>query len=397
HEVDRERLSGDAAKICHAQRALFGHEPRLDRYLFLTRVVASGYGGLEHRASSALICSRNDLPRKEMQGLPREYRGFLGLVSHEYFHLWNVKRITAARFAESDLSKEAYTQDLWHYEGVTSYYDDLALLRARVVDAPGYLDLLAETATRLARTPGRLLHSLVDASFEAWTKYYQPDENTGNATVSYYIKGSLAALCLDLHLRLHSKTTLDDVMRELWRRHGRAGTFVPEGGLEKTAIEISGLPLKIQFDSWLRGTGELPLAELLAEFGVDARPRAALGEADPGGRMNGKPAGASLGLKLRAGELTVAQVQNGGAAQRAGLSGGDQLLALDGFKLSPGTWQQCLHALVPGREYSLHYFRGDELLSATLTADALPLDTWTLTLANAAGDKLVRRKAWLDA
>jgi predicted metalloprotease with PDZ domain len=413
HEADRERLARDAAKICHAQRELFGQEPKLDRYLFLTRIVANGYGGLEHRASSALICSRNDLPAKAMQdslrpgsgqasteirsAMTREYRGFLGLVSHEYFHLWNVKRITAARFAESDLSREAYTQDLWHYEGVTSYYDDLALLRAGVVDAPGYLDLLAETATRLSRTPGRLLHSLADASFEAWTKYYQPDENTGNATVSYYVKGALAALCLDLHLRLHSTISLDVVMRELWQRHGRAGAGVPEGGLEKTAAEITGLPLKAQFDAWLRGTGELPLAGLLAEFGVEAKPRAAHGEADPGGRMNGKPNGASLGLKLRAGELTVAQVSSGGAAQRAGLSGGDQLVALDGLKLSPGNWQQRLYALVPGRDYSVQYFRGDELLSATLTADPLPLDTWTFTLAEASGERLARRKAWLGA
>lgn len=395
HEVDRERLAGDTAKICHAQRELFGQEPKLDRYLFLTRVVASGYGGLEHRSSTALICSRNDLPRSGMSGLPREYRGFLGLVSHEYFHLWNVKRITAARFAESDLRQEAYTRDLWHYEGVTSYYDDLALLRAGVIDAPGYLDLLAETATRLSRTPGRLLHSLADASFEAWTKYYQPDENTGNATVSYYIKGALAALCLDLHLRLHGTISLDEVMRELWQRYGRAGKGVPEGGLEKIAAEISGLPLKPQFDAWLRGTGELPVVELLAEFGVNAAPRAALGEADPGGRMNGKPAGASLGLKLRAGEMAVALVQSGSAAQRAGLSGGDVLVALDGIKLSAGTWQQRLHALVPGQNCTLHYFRGDELLDTSLTAEALPLDTWTFSLADAAGDSLARRKAWL--
>jgi predicted metalloprotease with PDZ domain len=231
-EPDTERLARDTAKICQAQRELFGREPALPHYLFLTRVVGSGYGGLEHRASSALICSRNDLPRPGMNGMPREYRAFLGLVSHEYFHLWNVKRITAERFADSDLGAEAYTGDLWHYEGVTSYYDDLALLRAGVVEAPAYLDLLAEAATRLQRTPGRKVHTLAEASFETWLKYYQPDENTPNATVSYYVKGALAALCLDLHLRLHSPVTLDAVMRELWQRHGRAGRPVPERGLE---------------------------------------------------------------------------------------------------------------------------------------------------------------------
>jgi len=397
-EPDAPRLAADAAKICTVQRELFGREPKLPRYLFLTRVVGSGYGGLEHRASSALTCSRNDLPRAGMNGMPREYRSFLGLVSHEYFHLWNVKRITAEAFARSDLAAEAYTGDLWHYEGVTSYYDDLMLLRAGVIEAPAYLDLLAETATRLQRTPGRRLHTLADASFEAWLKYYQPDENSSNATISYYIKGALAALCLDLHLRLHSTTTLDGVMRELWRRYGNAGQPVPERGLEQVAAELSGLSLAREFDSWLRSTDELPLVRLLSEFAVDAELRPAIGDADNGGRVSAKPGGASLGLKLRPGEMTVAHVAADGPAQRAGISGGDTLVALDGLRLSPGLWPHKLAALTAGRTCTLQYFRGDELLSAELTADALPLDTWTLTLsANAPADRLTRRKSWLGA
>jgi len=395
-EPDATRLADDAAKICGAQRELFGHEPALTRYLFLTRVVGSGYGGLEHRASAALTCARADLPRPGMNGMPREYRGFLGLVSHEYFHLWNVKRITAERFARSDLAAEAYTGDLWHYEGVTSYYDDLMLLRAGVIEPPVYLDLVAETATRLQRTPGRRLHTLADASFEAWLKYYQPDENTPNATISYYVKGALAALCLDLHLRLHSKTTLDEVMRELWRRYGRDGRPVPERGLEQVAAELSGLSLAREFDAWLRSTDELPLLALLAEFAVGAELRAAIGEADNGGRVSAKAAGASLGLKLRPGELTVANVLAGGPAQRAGISGGDVLVALDGLRLTPGLWQHRLLALVAGRSATLHYFRGDELLSAELAAEAPPLDTWSLTLAaSGTPERLARRKAWL--
>lgn len=394
-EVDRERLARDTVKICHAQRELFGQEPALPRYLFLTRVVGNGYGGLEHHASSALICSRADLPRPGMEGLSREYRGFLGLVSHEYFHLWNVKRIAAERFLASDLAAEAYTGDLWHYEGVTSYYDDLMLLRAGVFDAPTYLDVLAEAATRLQRTPGRKVQTLADASFDAWIKYYQPDENTPNATTSYYVQGSFAALCLDLHLRLHSRIALDDVMRALWQHYGAKGRGVPEGGLERTAQELSGLDLRPQFDRWLRSTDELPVAELLAEFGVDARLRPAVGEADPGGRVGGKPQGASLGLKLRGGETTVAHVFAGGPAQQAGVSGGDQLVALDGLKLTPGNWQARLNALVPGRRYRLDFFRGDELLSATPTAAEPPNDTWTFTLAAAEGERLARRQNWL--
>lgn len=397
-EPDLDRLARDTAKICHAQRELFGQEPALDRYLFLTRVLGSGYGGLEHRASSALICSRNDLPRAGANGLSREYRGFLGLVSHEYFHLWNVKRITAERFASSDLAAEAYTRDLWHYEGVTSYYDDLSLLRAELIDAPAYLDLLAETATRLSRTPGREVHTLADASLETWLKYYQPDENSPNATVSYYVKGALAALCLDLHLRLNTPTTLDAVMRELWRRYGRAQRPVPERGLEQLASELAGRSLAPQFDDWIRSTAELPLAELLAPFGVDAKLRAALSDADPGGRLAGKPVGATLGLRLRGGDTTVSHVSARGPAQRAGVSGGDVLIALDGLRVSAGQWPLRLAALRPGQVYALQFFRGDELLSAQVTAEPLPLDTWTLTLAeNPGADALARRKAWIGA
>jgi predicted metalloprotease with PDZ domain len=242
------------------------------------------------------------------------------------------------------------------------------------------------------------VHTLADASFEAWLKYYQPDENTPNATISYYVKGALAALCLDLHLRLHTRITLDDVLRELWRRYGSQGRGVPERGLEQVASELSRLDLSPQFDAWLRSTAELPLAELLGEFGVDARLRGALGDADQGGRVSGKAIGASLGLRLRGGEMMVAHVLRDGPAQRAGVSGGDVPVALDGLRLHPSQWTQRQMALVPGRSYTLQFFRGDELLSASIKADPVPLDTWTLTLSeNVSPDKLARRKTWLGA
>lgn len=394
-EADGARLAADTKKICETQHALFNHEPKLDQYLFLTRVVGAGYGGLEHRSSSALICSRTDLPRPGVNGLPRDYRGFLGLVSHEYFHLWNVKRITAQNFIESDLSQEAYTRDLWHYEGATSYYDDLFLLRAGILDAPAYLDVLAETATRLERSPGRHLHTLADASFDTWIKYYQPDENSPNASTNYYVKGALAALCLDLHLRQHSQTTLDDVMRALWSRYGGKNIGVPESGLERIAQEISGLNLKPQFDLWLRSTAELPLIELLARFGVKAARRAAVSETDAGGRANGSPLRASLGLKLRGTDLGVGHVFSGRPAERAGLAGGDVLVALDGYKLTPGNWATRCAALSAGRELSLHYFRGDELCATRITPEAAPQDTWTFTLTDADAETSARRKKWL--
>jgi len=395
-EPDAARLAADLGRVCHAQRELFGQQPRLERYLFLTQVTANGYGGLEHRASTALVCARDALPRPGQAGLRKGYRGFLGLLSHEYFHLWNVKRITPRRFAESKLAAEAYSQDLWAYEGITSYYDDYMLLRAGLLDAPAYLDLLAETATRLQRTPGRLAQTLADASFEAWIKYYQPDENTPNAAVNYYVKGALAALCLDLTLRLRSATSLDEVMRALWTRYGRDGQPVPESGLEQIAAELSGLDLGPLFDSMLRSTAELPLAELLAEFGVQASLRAASGPADEGGRGEATPAALWTGLQLRSADSGIAQVLNGSPAERAGLAGGDVLLALDGLRVGNANWSKLLDALTPERTVAVHFFRGDELLQTQLTPIAPPADTWVLTLAEADGAKLERRKKWLN-
>lgn len=396
-DTDLPRLAADLARICHAERELFEQEPKLDRYLFLANVVASGYGGLEHRDSTALICSRGDLPRPGEAKLGKDYRSFLGLCSHEYFHLWNVKRITAARLLESDLGSEAYTRDLWHYEGVTSYYDDLVLLRAGLIDAASYLDLVAEHATRLARTPGRLRQTLADASFEAWIKYYQPDENAPNATVSYYVKGALVALCLDLLLRRDAGRSLDEVMRAAWRRWGATGVGVPEGGLEALSQEISGLDLRAFFDLALRSTEELPLAELLADFGVRATRRAAVSDTDNGGWVAGEPPRAWTGLKLRPGDTRVQHVYSDGPAQRAGVCANDQLVALDGLRLTPGNWAARVAALQPGRCYALQLFRNDELLALELAPETPPADTWTLTLADAAPAAEARRKTWLGA
>ncbi|MFP5358279.1 MAG: M61 family metallopeptidase [Gammaproteobacteria bacterium] len=399
HEpVDGARITADLARICHVERELFGQQPALDQYLFLTHAVGSGYGGLEHRSSTALICARADLPAPGDTTMSREYRSFLALCAHEYFHLWNVKRIAPARFLESDLGQEAYTRDLWHYEGVTSYYDDLFLLRAGLIGAADYLDILAENATRLSRTPGRHLQSLADSSFEAWTKYYQPDENTPNAVVSYYVKGGLVATGLDLQLRLRSRTCLDDVLRELWARYGRRGQGVPEGGLEAVAQACSGLELQDFFDRYVRGTDELPLAQWLAEFGVDAELRAATGDADNGGRVSGQPGPVSLGLKLRAGEPRVAHVLAGGAAERAGVAPGDLLLALDGWRLGPANLSTRCARLRPGRAVPLHLMRGERLLTLSITPQPPALDTWTLRLLpKPRAAVLKRRQAWLGA
>ncbi|MFQ6689499.1 hypothetical protein OMF49_11540, partial [Bordetella pertussis] len=228
--LDLARIAADVQRICETQIAFF--EPRskqapfLDsasRYVFMTMVTGDGYGGLEHRASTALMASRKDLPVLGQQGQGEGYRGFLGLVSHEYFHTWNVKRIKPAAFAPYDLERPDLTRLLWVFEGFTSYYDDLLLLRSQTITRNDYLRLLGKTISGVARAPGRHKQSVAESSFDAWTRYYKQDENSPNALVSYYTKGSLVALGLDLLIRRDSGGvhSLDDVMRLLWRRYGR--------------------------------------------------------------------------------------------------------------------------------------------------------------------------------
>lgn len=394
-EADLPRLCEDVRRICEVEREMFGGEPAQSQYLFLTNVVGNGYGGLEHKDSCALICSRDDLPKPGETAISKRYRGFLGLCSHEYFHLWNVKRIRPSSFAESDLAAEAYTRDLWHYEGVTSYYDDLFLRRAGLIDAQTYLDIVAANATRVEATPGRALHSLAESSFEAWTKFYQPDEHTPNATVSYYVKGALAALCVDLHLRRHTEHTLDDAMRLLWSRYGAQDQPVPEGGLEAVLYELCPQPA-LPLDAWLRGTGELPIDTLLAEFGVRAEKRLSHGAADAGGISSGSPVKSVTGIRLRPDGEIVAGVQSASAAQNAGISGGDQIVAIDGLR-AQGRLPALIAELQPGRTVEVHLFRGDELRVCCLTPAAPQPDTWELRMIEADADALARRVDWLGA
>ena len=221
---DGDRLLRDAQKICEtAIRFWHGAKaPPQGHYVFMLNAVADGYGGLEHRASTALICTRADLPRlgaaASAARLGDGYVTLLGLISHEYFHTWNVKRLRPAEFARYDYARENYTELLWFFEGFTSYYDDLLLRRAGLIDDAAYLKLLNKTLNQVLQAPGRRAQSVAQASFDAWVRYYRPDENTPNSTISYYTKGALVALCFDLTLRVEGHSNLDEVLRALWQR-----------------------------------------------------------------------------------------------------------------------------------------------------------------------------------
>jgi len=402
HNADLERVCRDLGRICEQHIALFGELP-VERYLFLVMAVGQGYGGLEHRDSTSLLCSRNDLPIPGDQGMSDDYRGFLGLCSHEYFHLWNVKRITPAVFQQHGLEREVHTRLLWVFEGITSYYDDLALVRSGRIDAEGYLDLLARSITRVLRCSGRLKQSLADSSFDAWTKFYKQDENATNAIVSYYTKGALVALALDLTLRLESGGTisLDQVMRALWERYGKPGIGVQEDAVEALVGEVSGLDLNGFFDQAVRGTDDLPLEQLLAQIGVELRLRPAKDLKDNGGAVEqfSEPGvRKELGLRIKEGlEPVIAQIPDGGAAQQAGLAVGDTLLALNGLRVTRDNLQNLLDRVPVETPVELHAFRRDELMVFHATPRLAPADTCELRLhPDPAPEVEARRIAWLQ-
>jgi predicted metalloprotease with PDZ domain len=315
---DGARLLADMQKICETA-IRFWHErkkPPFKYYLFMLNAVDDGYGGLEHRNSTALIASRRDLPRTGEARQADGYTTLLGLVSHEYFHTWNVKRLRPAEFASYDYTRENYTRLLWFFEGFTSYYDDLLLRRAGVIDDQTYFKLLNKTANQVLQAPGREVQSVAQASFDAWVKYYRQDENTPNATISYYTKGALVALCFDLTLRAEGHATLDDVMRALWQRCA-AGPMT-EADFAGVLKELGGRSFTKEIAAWVNGTKDLPLADLLRTQGV---------------HVLDEPSQWQQRLGLRASEangtVTIKNVLRGGPAEQAGMAAGDEWIGIE--------------------------------------------------------------------
>ncbi|MEP7328831.1 MAG: PDZ domain-containing protein [Betaproteobacteria bacterium] len=394
---DLPRLARDLTRVCQWQIDFFGGAP-FARYLFQIAAVTDGYGGLEHRASTSLICRRNELPRVGDSGVSDDYLTLLGLASHEYFHAWNVKRIKPAAFMPYDLTQENYTRQLWAFEGITSYYDDLALLRCGLIDAPRYLELLARAITTMQRAPGRHVQSVGDSSFDAWIKFYRADENTPNAVISYYGKGSLVACLLDLELRRDGTSSLDVLMRALWDRYGKPGVGVPEGAIAALASELAGRDLDEFFKRYVDGVDELPLAAMLADVGVELTLRPSTGTRDRGGKPAAGPVErCTLGIRVGS-DMKVGVVLRDGPAARAGLSAGDVLVAIDGMKATTDALAALAERGVPDADIRLHAFRRDELITVDVTLAPAPDDTCVLALAPAPSSAaLARRIAWLGA
>ena len=404
HFTDMDRLATDVQKICATHVAMFGELPAMERYVFLLTVIDNGYGGLEHRSSSALLCSRDDLPNRHMHKPTEKYINLLGLFSHEYFHTWNVKRIKPKVFSPYRLKQETYTRQLWAFEGITSYYDDLGLIRSGVITQDDYLVLLGKNITRVMRGRGRLKQSMTESSFDAWTKFYKQDENAPNAIVSYYAKGAMFALGLDLSIRQRSEQrfSLDDIMRYLWQEYGKTDIGLDDDSIAGAVEAVTALQLDDFFDAYLSTTTDLPLAEMLANMGIQLKQRETTSLDDQGGtpvkanNMATAPA-YNLGAKFIPDDsgARVQYIYAGGCLQTAGIAVGDVIVAVNGLKANKDNIPALLQANQPGDKVTWHVFRRDELMSFQVELIAASKDTYYLE--RAADRQFDRqRQAWLQ-
>jgi predicted metalloprotease with PDZ domain len=384
--VDTKRLTQDLQAICTSTINLF--EPKTKRapfanYLFLVNTMLNGYGGLEHRNSTVLVSRRDQIPQQDMPLDESAYREFLGLCSHEYFHAWLVKRIQPTVFQPYTLNKRNHTRLLWLFEGFTSYYDDLQLFRSKRIDLKTYLGLISTNWNGILRGPGRNKQSLADSSFDAWTKYYQADENTPNAVVSYYGKGALLALGLDLQIRAFSKhqKSLDDLMRLIWQKHGVTLDGIAEDGLDDLISELLGSGFSKTWaemqSRYIFGTEDIPIQKWIASKLVSVRP---------------KPQSKLEKIKLQLGMrhtdingwLKVTHVLDGGAAQLAGIAPGDLLASINGQRVTSTRLDKILASLTEGQSIHFCFYRDDLEHERIASLHASQLPTQFELIANTA-------------
>jgi predicted metalloprotease with PDZ domain len=385
---DPERMRRVVQKVVEAEVEMMGEIPYRD-YTFILLLGASGGGGLEHLNSTALTWRRFGFSTDD------DWLNFAGLAAHEFYHLWNVKRIRPDALGPFDYTQENYTRLLWVAEGFTDYYAGVFARRAGLMTDRQYLDAAARNIQALQNTPGRLEQSAEEASFDAWIKYYRPDENSVNSSVSYYDKGSILGLLLDLEIRRRSKDarSLDDVMRALYNDYFKKGrNYTPED-FQREAERAAGSPLEEFFRRYVRGREELDYNAALEWAGL---------RLDAASSASGRPAAAEayLGASLeQAGErLTVRGVTAGTPAYEQGLNAGDQIVAVDGYRATRDFLAARIAEKKPGDTLALTVFRADELRAFTLKLGARPNVAYRIVpVASPTEQQRRSYRAWLGS
>lgn len=373
--LQAERLISDIEKIIQTESRLFGGLP-YDRYLFILHLSSQGYGGLEHKNSCSLNYPRFGFRNTE------KYNRFIQLVAHEFFHLWNVKRIRPKPLEVFNYEGETYTSSLWFCEGTTSYYDILLPLWAGIYEAKVALQGLSKDITRLLTLPGRRYQPLSESSWDAWIKLYRRDANSDNSQISYYLKGELISLLLDLRIRANSGNgrSLDQVMQQMWQRFGSDEIGFTDEELKEIIESVAEEDLTDFFNDYIHGTAELPLDEYLQPFGLKVQP------------VENNDAAPFLGLTVKTenGKAVIKFVEIGSPAQRAGIDADDELLAIDGMRVTAEDLGDRLKDYQTGSKIQITVFHQEQLrtVEAVLTQprpttyNIIPIQNPTATQQN---------------
>ena len=380
---DGARAAKDLERIVHANKALWGSLP-YDKYVFLN-LLTEASGGLEHRNSVLMMSSRWRMATRP------SYVDWLSLASHEYFHLWNVKRLRPIELGPFDYEKESYPRSLWVAEGLTDYYGDVMVRRAGLTAPWEYLALLSDAIKTLQTTPGRLVQSVEMASFDAWIKHYRQDENSINTAISYYTKGAVIGFVLDARIRAATNDTksLDDVMRLAYERYAGARGFTPEQ-FRQVASEVARIDLGAWFTSALETTEELDYTPALEWYGLEfVEPPSAPALMNRRGWIGAK-------TKIDSGRLIVENVPRGTPAFEAGVNPGDEILAIDDFRVLPEKLDERLQSYRGGQKVMLLIARRDELKRLAVTLAPEPVSSWNLVpRRTATPDQRRHLESWL--
>ncbi|PZO42718.1 MAG: peptidase M61 [Pseudanabaena frigida] len=378
HNADMQRIVRDTAAIVAIEADMFGGLP-YEHYDFILHA-SNGFGGLEHRDCCVLLYNRLGFRKEE------SYLQFINLIAHEFFHTWNVKRIRPKAIEAFDYDSENYTGSLWFSEGTTSYYDQIFPLRANLYDAKHYLKLISKSITRLQTTFGRNVQSLHDSSFDTWIKLYRPDPNTHNNQISYYLKGELVSMLLDLLIRDKSNNlrSLDRVMQIMWERFGKTETGFSETELHEVIETVAGVDLSLFWKDYLYGTKELDYNYYLEPFGLELRTA----------RQDIPFVG--MTLKSKNGMAEVEKVEFGSPAQKAGISTGDSLLAIAGIRVTAENFSDRLRDFSAGDVISLTIFQQDILRTVEVILQK-PIDSHfeVVQIPNASPNQELNLRLWL--
>jgi predicted metalloprotease with PDZ domain len=388
-------LKEDFAKIVEEGASIFGSLP-YDHYTFILHIQPGIGGGLEHlNSTTCQTTPRSFLSR-------RGYRDFIGLISHEYFHLWNVKRIRPLTLGPFDYQTENYTRALWFAEGVTDYYSQQLLRRAGLITPAEYLEDFANGILTYESTPGRLKQTAESASFDSWIKFYRPDENSVNSAMSYYLRGDILGWLLDFEIRTRTRgaQTLDHVMALLLEKHGLPQPGFTESELKAAFEKVAGGDLTDFFKRYVSGNEEIDFNAYLNRAGLQLN-RTYKADTPYADGQTGKPG--SLGIRTRnnVDRVIVSQVIAGLPAYEGGINANDELVAIDGIRIHTGNNNErinILNEVRAGQRVTLTVFRREKLMSFELTAALKPFDRYTITeLPNTNPGQIALRRSWLRA